>query len=98
MTEMPIEMRILRMMKKVLTDVAKDTNTPPELKHPLSVDTISSIKECLALITAREVELKASHGNTSSARPYFKGEPQKNVVVSLKPKSTTKPTDTDNKD
>ena len=83
-------------MKKVLTDVAKDTNTPPELKHPLSEDTIDGIKECLALITAREAELQAENGSTSTARPYFKGEPQKNVVVSLKPKSKT--SDSDKKD
>ena len=93
MTVMPKEMRILRLMKKVLTDVAKDTNTPPELKHPLSEDTIDGIKECLALITAREAELQAENGDTSTARPYFKGEPQKNVVVALKPKSKTSDSD-----
>jgi len=95
-TEMPIEMRILRMMKKVLTDVAKDTNTPPELKHPLSEDTIYGIKECLALISAREIELQTENGGTSTARPFMKGDPQKNVVVSIKPKP--KPTDADKKD
>jgi len=92
-TEMPIEMRILRMMKKVLTDVAKDTNTPPEFKHPLSADTINGIKECLALISARETELQTENGNTSTARPYIKGDPQKNVVVSIKPKPKTTETD-----
>lgn len=28
------EQQILQLMKKVLTDVAKDTYTPAELKHP----------------------------------------------------------------
>ena len=72
------EQRILRMVKKVLTDVAKDTYTPPELRHPLSGDTINAIRECLALITTRENELGAS-----SDKPHFIDEPQTNVVVQL---------------
>ena len=28
------EEKILRMLKRVLTDVAKDTSTPPGMKHP----------------------------------------------------------------
>ena len=79
------EQRILRMVKKVLTDVAKDTVTPPELKHPLSQQTIQSIRECLQLITAREQELQAEAGTESSARPHFIDEPQKNVAVNITP-------------
>ena len=44
------EERILQMMRKVLTDVAKDTYTKPGLKHPLSENTILSIREWLKLI------------------------------------------------
>lgn len=79
------EQRILRMVKKVLTDVAKDTVTPPELKHPLSQQTIQSIRECLQLITAREQELQAEAGEESRARPHFIDEPQKNVAVNITP-------------
>ena len=39
------EQRILRMVKKTLTDVAKDTYTPPEMRHPLSEQTINNIRE-----------------------------------------------------
>ena len=79
------EQRILRMVKKVLTDVAKDTVTPPELKHPLSQQTIQSIRECLQLITAREQELQIESGTETSARPHFIDEPQKNVSVNITP-------------
>lgn len=86
--ELTKEERILQMMKKVLTDVAKDTYTRPGLKHPLSDSTIHSIRDCLALITAREVELSREHGRPMNQRPRFIDEPQTRVVVpidSLKP-------------
>lgn len=75
------ELRILKMVKKTLTDVAKDTYTPSELKHPLSEQTINSIRECLSLISAREAELANLEGRVSSSRPRFVDEPQDRVVV-----------------
>jgi len=80
-TELSKEERILRIMKKVLTDVAKDTYTQPGLKHPLSEDTIISIRDCLSLITAREQELFDSSGRKTDTRPRFIDEPQDTVVV-----------------
>ena len=86
------EERILRMLKRVLTDIAKDTSTPPGMKHPLSQNTIQSIRDCLGLISAREKELAAEAGRPSAARPEFIDEPKKTHVVTLhKPKK--KPTD-----
>jgi len=55
--ELSREERILRVMKRVLTDVAKDTYTRPGYRHPLSDDTVQGIRECLSLISAREIEL-----------------------------------------
>ena len=81
------ELRILRMVKRVLTDVAKDTHTQPGLKHPLSDATIMGIRDCLALITAREAEIQT---DAPKAKPRFADQPQDQVVVSLgkrKPKS-----------
>ena len=75
------ELRILRLVKKTLTDIAKDTYTPPELKHPLSEQTINSIRECLSLISARESELAGSDGMVSASKPRFIDEPQDTVVV-----------------
>lgn len=82
-TELSKEERILSMVKKVLTDVAKDTHVKPGLRHPLSDNTILGIRECLSLITAREQELAKEAGRESKMRPRFVDEPQSTVVVSL---------------
>ncbi len=81
--ELTTEERVLRMMKNVLTSVAKDTATEPGLKHPLSTQTIRDIRECLIMITVREQELAKAFNRDTSARPRFVDEPQSEVVVSL---------------
>jgi hypothetical protein len=83
------EEHILKMVKRVLTDVAKDTYTKPGLKHPLSEPTILSIRDCLALISSREQELAQEAGRPSTDRPRFIDEPNDTVVVSID--SLTKP-------
>ena len=82
-SELSQEERILRMVKKVLTDIVKDTTTPPGMKHPLSDNTIEGIRDCLGLISARTNELQVEAGRESQDRPHFIDEPQKNVVVNL---------------
>jgi hypothetical protein len=77
------EERILRVMKRVLTEIAKDTYTRPGHRHPLSDDTVQGIRDCLALITARETELAEAAGRPLSMRPRFVDEPRSSVVVSL---------------
>jgi hypothetical protein len=84
MTEGPgKEEKILRMLKRVLTDIAKDTSTPPGMKHPLSENTVQGIRDCLALISARERELSEESGRPSRSRPEFIDEPKKTQVVTL---------------
>ena len=77
------EERILRMVKRVLTDIAKDTYTRPGYRHPLSDETVMGIRDCLALITARESELAEEAGRPMNMRPRFVDEPQTSVVVPL---------------
>lgn len=77
------EERILNMVKKVLSSVAKDTYTAPGMKHPLSEQTILDIRECLGLVVSRESELAQEHGRDKSARPHFIDEPKSSVVVSF---------------
>jgi len=77
------EERVLRVMKRVLTNIAKDTYTRPGHRHPLSDDTVNDIRNCLSLITAREAELNEVAGRTMSHRPRFVDEPQSSVVVPL---------------
>lgn len=81
--EITKEERILHMVKKVLTNVAKDTYTAPGLKHPLSQQTILEIRECLGLVVARETELAEELGRDKSARPHFIDEPKSSVVVNF---------------
>lgn len=79
------EQQILQVMKKVLTDIAKDTYTPSELKHPLSESTIHGIRDCLTLITTREAEILKETGQTNTMRPRYVDEPSSSVVVNLDP-------------
>ena len=88
--EVSVEEKILRIMKRVLTDVARDTHIQPGLKHPLSENTIIGIRDCLSLITARESELAAEAGRELKMRPHFVDEPKTSVVVKLD--SLLKPT------
>ena len=81
--ELSKEEQILQVMKRVLTDVAKDTYTPANLKHPLSENTIHSIRDCLALIASREAELAAEAGRESKMRPRYVDEPSSSVVVKM---------------
>lgn len=71
------EIKVLRAVKMVITNVIKDTTTAPGMKHPLSDETINDIRQCLGLITSRENEL-----SPMTQRPRFTDEPEK-VVVSL---------------
>jgi len=82
-TEMSPEERILRMMKKVLTDVAKDTHAKPGFRHSLSDGTIQGIRDCLALISVRERELAEAGGRAMNMRPHYIDEPKKTVVVPI---------------
>ena len=90
--ELSKEELILRAVKKTLTDVIKDTATEPGLVHPLSDNTIQSMRECLVLIAGREQELAQLAGRSMDARPRFVDEPrpQNNVVVPLDTTGLTK--------
>ncbi len=93
-TELSKEERILRIMRKVLTDIAKETFTKPGFKHPLSDHTIVSIRDCLSLISAREQELIKESGKKSDKRPQYVDEPKTSVVVPFQAKdSDKKPSD-----
>jgi len=86
-TALTEEERILRMMKKVLTDVAKDTYAKPGYRHPLSEETILGIRECLKQIALREHEIARAHGRESKARPQFIDEKPQEVVIPIDPRA-----------
>ena len=74
-TELSVEARILKAVKLTLASVIKDTATPHGMRHPLSDGTIEDMRQCLALISARERELAQVEGEPSGERPRFVDEP-----------------------
>ncbi len=82
MPELTKEQQILIAMRKTLAAVIKDVTPPPGMKHPLSEQTITDVRQCLGLISAREKELAAAQGRIGE-RPYYVDEPQSAQVVSI---------------
>ena len=76
------EQRILRVMRKTLANVVKDVTPRDGVIHPLSEQTIQDIRDCFALISAREVELAREMG-LAEARPHFSDEAPRAKVVPL---------------
>lgn len=74
-SEWSVEERILQAVKLTLTGVIKDTATPHGMRHPLSDGTIEDMRQCLALISARERELAEAAGRPIGGRPAFTDEP-----------------------
>jgi hypothetical protein len=82
MQDLTKEQQILVAMRKTLSAVIKDITPPPGMKHPLSEGTIEDVRQCLALISAREKELAQAQGRASE-RPYYSDEPQAAQVVPI---------------
>ena len=80
------EGRILQVMRKVLSQVIREITPPPGMRHPLSDQTIDDVRQCLALITARERELKGQSGSRERPVAGLKGDQR---VVQLKPSRNT---------
>lgn len=93
--ELGKEEQILKMVKRVLTDIAKDTHVKPGIKHALSDHTIMGIRDCLALITSREQELAEDAGRPANMRPRFIDEPQNTVVIPIESLKRRKPDDSE---
>lgn len=69
-----MEQRILSAVKLTLTGVIRDTATPAGMQHPLSDQTIADLRQCLALISARERELAEAAGIAQGSRPRYVDE------------------------
>ena len=89
-----VEARILQAVKLTLANVIRDTATPHGMRHPLSDGTIEDLRQCLALISARERELAAAAGRPSPDRPRYADSPAPEapqVVRFHKPKPPGEP-------
>jgi len=79
--ELSMEERILQAMKLTLAGVIKDTATPHGMRHPLSDATIQDLRQCLALISARERELAQAAGRPVGGQPRYADEPGREDTV-----------------
>jgi hypothetical protein len=77
------EQQVMVMMRKILGAVIRDTTPQPGMKQPLSENTINSIKDCFALIAAREKELAEEAGIENKMKPRYIDEPSASKVVPL---------------
>lgn len=82
-TDQTQEQRILSMMKRVLTDVARDTAVRPGRQPILSEHTVLGIRDCLAVISARESEIADAAGIESNMRPRYVDEPKTVHTVNI---------------
>jgi len=76
-----VEERILQAVKLTLAGVIRDTATPHGMRHPLSDATIQDLRQCLALISARERELAQAAGKLLGAQPRYADEPGREDAV-----------------
>ena len=80
-SEASMEARILQAVKLTLANVIKDTATPHGMRHPLSDGTIQDLRQCLALISARERELAQAAGKAPGDKPRYADEPVREESV-----------------
>ena len=81
--EISKEHKILITMRQVLSSIIRDITPEPGMRHPLTEQTMEDVRQCFALIAAREKELADEAGMPSLHRPRFIDEPKKTNVVKL---------------
>lgn len=84
------EQRIMRMMRKTLSYIVRDTAPRDGNPSPLSEATVLNIKDCLVVISNREAELANMQSLNRNERPHYSDEtPNAHVVkISSIPKKT----------
>ncbi|MBC8520364.1 MAG: segregation and condensation protein A [Gammaproteobacteria bacterium] len=82
-TTLSKEQRILRMVRKTLGAIARETAPQEGKEHPLTKQTFDDMRDCFALVAQREKELLDEAGIKSSMRPTFSDEPNSTKVVSI---------------
>ena len=90
--DLSLEQRILIMMRKTLANVVKDTTPPAGMRHPLKDSTIKDIRDCFALISARERSLQQlSEDPPAKMRPRFADEPHTDKIVPFRSIKKSRP-------
>jgi len=84
------EHQILVTLRKVLSEVVRDTTPKPGRPNALTAQTMDDMKMCFQLITSREKEIVEDAGESMDSRPRYADEPKSSHVVQF-----TKPKDKD---
>jgi hypothetical protein len=82
MYDLTKEHQILIAMRKTLSAIIRDVTPPPGMRHPLSEATIQDVRQCLALIAAREKELADEQGR-GGERPYYADQAPEATIVPI---------------
>ena len=77
------EQRILRVLRKVLGNIVKETAPRPGVPRALSDDTVAEIRDLFGLIAEREAELAENAGLARNERPRFADEPKSAHAMKL---------------
>lgn len=77
------EQRILRVLRKVLGNIVKETAPRPGVPRALSDDTVADIRDLFGLIAEREAELAEEAGLDRGARPHFSDEAKTTHAVKI---------------
>ncbi|GMR01671.1 MAG: hypothetical protein BMS9Abin19_1088 [Gammaproteobacteria bacterium] len=82
------EHQILTTLRKVLSEVVRDTTPKPGRPNALKPQTVDNVKLCFQLITSREKEIiDEAGGSGMDSRPRYADEPETSQVVQfIKPK------------
>lgn len=75
------ERRIMAMMRKVLSAVARDTAPAPGRRNILSDQTVQDIRDCLSVISLRERQLAKQSELQRRMKPQFADQPGKSTVI-----------------
>ncbi len=81
--ELSKEQQILRMIRKTLGAIARETAPQSGEEHPLTEQTFQDMRNCFGLITEWEKELAEEAGLKTTMRPEFSDEPSSSQVVSI---------------
>jgi len=83
------EHEILATIRKVLSNVVRDTTPPPNRPPVLRPNTIEDLKNCFLLITSREKRIIEEAGGTAmDKRPRYADEPKTSQVVQFNNQKT----------
>lgn len=81
--ELVNEQRLMRMMRKTLTSVVRDTAPKNGHPSPLSQESQLNIRDCLVIISNRETELARITGHSLDEKPQFADEPKTAHTVKI---------------